>query len=252
MFGLGYLFYPWGIIVQVVALVHFVRRRPENYWLFIILFGGIIGASAYVIVQIIPDASLLRGVAQGFSRRSRIQNLETQILDNPSAGNYEELGELCLEEKKFGKARDAFTKALSARSDSMHTFYGRAKAALGLNDYAGAIPDLERVVGSDQKFDYYRAAGLLGDAYARTGQLEKAAGQFAVATQYSSTCETLFNYASFLKLQGKTAEAQEWTQKLLAKKRTLPGYMQRIERPWFRKGKALQRGLSKAVPAQPS
>jgi len=26
---------------------------------------------------------------------------------------------------------------------------------------AGAIPDLERVVTADRKFDYYRAAGLL-------------------------------------------------------------------------------------------
>jgi hypothetical protein len=29
----------------------------------------------------------------------------------------------------------------------------------------------------------------------------------------------------------------------MAKKRTLPGYMQRVERPWFRKGKALQKEL---------
>jgi hypothetical protein len=224
-----------------------VRRRPENYWFFIILFGGIIGASAYLIVEVIPDAALLRGVFQGFGRRSRIQNLETQILDNPSPGNYEELGELCLEEKKYAKARAAFDKAISARNDSLHTYYFRAQAALGLNDYAAAIPDLERVVAGDRKFDYYRAAGLLADAYARTGQLEKATDLFALATQFSSTCETLFNYANYLKLQGQTAEAREWTQKLLAKKRTLPGYMQRIERPWFRKGKALQRELGNAA-----
>jgi tetratricopeptide (TPR) repeat protein len=196
-----------------------------------------------MLAEVIPDANLLRGSFQGFGRRSRIQNLETQILDNPSAGNYEELGELCLEEKKYAKARDAFAKAISARSDSLHTFYCRAQAALGTTDYTAAIPDLERVLAADRKFDYYRAAGLLADAYARTGELEKAADWFALATQFSSTCETLFNYANFLKLQGNTTEAREWTQKLLAKKRTLPGYMQRIERPWFRKGKALQRSL---------
>ena len=134
MFGLSHLFFPWGIIVQIIALVHFVRRRPENYWFFIILFGGIIGATAYILVEVIPDAKLLRGVFRGFGRRSRIQILETQILDNPSAGNYEELGELCLEEKNYAKARDAFTKALNARSDSLYTFYYRAQAALGLND----------------------------------------------------------------------------------------------------------------------
>jgi len=46
-----------------------------------------------------------------------------------------------------------------------------------------------------------------------------------------------------LKTQGRTDEAREWVNKLMAKKRTLPGYMQRVERPWFRKGKALRKEL---------
>jgi hypothetical protein len=247
MFGLSHFLFPWGIIIQVIALVHFLRRRPENYWFFIILFLGPLGATAYIIVEVIPDAKLLRGVFQGFGRRSRIQTLETQILDNPSPGNYEELGELCLEEKNYAKAREAFTKAITARSDSLHTFYYRAQAALGMDDFPAAIQDLERVVAADRKFDYYRAAGLLADGYARTGDLEKAAALFTDVTQFSTTCETLYNYANFLKLQGKPQDAREWTQKLLGKKRTLPGYMQRIERPWFRKGKALQRELGRAT-----
>jgi hypothetical protein len=117
---------------------------------------------------------------------------------------------------------------------------------LGLGDLAGAIPDLEHVVRTDAKFDYYRAAGLLADAYARTGQLERAAPYFAEATQFSTTPEMLYNYANFLRLQNRRDEAREWTQKLLAKKRTLPRYMQRVERPWFRKGKTLMKELSAA------
>ena len=246
MFGLRNLFYPWGFLVQIVALVHFVRRRPDGYWLYIILFGGFLGASAYIVVEVLPDAGLLRGVFQGFGRRSRIQALELQIIDNPSAGNYEELGELCLEQKQFAKARDAFDKAIAARADSPHAFYNRAKCYLGLGDFAEAIPDLEHVVRNDAKFDYYRAAGLLADAYARTGQLDRAAPYFAEATQFSTTPETLYNYANFLRLQNRRDEAREWTQKLLAKKRTLPRYMQRVERPWFRKGKTLLKELSVA------
>jgi hypothetical protein len=246
MFGLRQLFYPWGFLVQIVALVHFVRRRPDNYWLYIIFFGGFLGASAYIAVEVLPDAGLLRGVFQGFGRRSRIQALEIQIIDNPSAGNYEELGELCLEQKQYAKARDAFDKAIAARSDSPHAFYNRAKCYLGLGDLAGAIPDLEHVVRIEAKFDYYRAAGLLADAYARTGQLERAAPYFAEATQFSTTPETLYNYANFLRLQNRRDEAREWTQKLLAKRRTLPRYMQRVERPWFRKGKSLMKELTTA------
>lgn len=244
MFGLSHLFYPWGFLVQIFAIVHFVRRRPENYWFYVIFFGGFLGAGVYIVAEVIPDLGLLRGVFQGFGRRSRIQTVETQILDNPSPANYEEVGELYKDQGQYEKAREAFTRAISARSDSIYTFYSRALCSLGLNDLAGAIPDLERVVTADRKFDYYRAAGLLADAYARTGQLERADPLFAEVTQISTTPETLYNYASFLKTANRREEAREWAQKLEAKKRTLPRYMQRRERPWFRKGNALLKELA--------
>jgi hypothetical protein len=243
MFGLSHLYYPWGFLVQIFAIVHFVRRRPENYWFYVIFFGGWLGGAVYIVAEVIPDLGLLRGFFQGFGRRSRIQKVETDILDNPSPANYEELGELYKDQKEYEKARDAFTNAIAARSDSIYTFYSRALCSMGLNDLAGAIPDLERVVTADRKFDYHRAAGLLADAYARTGQLERAGPLFAEVTQISTTPETLYNYASFLRAAKRPDEAREWAQKLQAKRRTLPRYMQRRERPWFRKGKALMKEL---------
>src|SRR6266571_100824 len=68
--------------------------------------------------------------------------------------------------------------------------------------------------------------------------------------QFSTTPETLYNYARFLKLQNRHEQAREWAQKLLAKKRTLPRYMQRIERPWFRKGTALVKELAASGPRE--
>jgi hypothetical protein len=245
MGGLGFLFYPWGLILQGIAVWHFIKRRPENYWIYIIIFGGVLGAGAYVVVEMLPDLGLLRGVFQGFGRQTRIKALETQIIDNPSVGNLEELAELYFEKKDYSRARDACNKAIAARSDLPHTFYLRAKAALGMGDYAGAIPDLEKVVCKDVKFDYYRATGLLGDAYARSGNLERAAQFFAPAVDYSTTPETLYNYANYLKLAGRKDEAAEWLKRLATKKRTLPRYMQRVERPWFRKGKSLEKELRK-------
>lgn len=246
---LSHLFYPWGIILQAIAIVHFFRRRPEGYWFYVIFFGGFIGAGVYVFAEMLPDLGLLRGAFQGVGRKSRIKIVETAIIDNPSAANYEELGELYKDQREFWKAREAFTNAIAARSDSVYTFYYRAQASLGLSDYAAAVPDLERVVANDRKFDYYRAGGLLADAYAKTGQLEKAGPLFAEVTQISTTTETLYNYAAFLKLAGRKEEAKEWAEKLLAKKRTLPRYMQRIERPWFRKGNQLLKELA-AAPAK--
>jgi len=244
MSELRHLFPSWGFLLQILAILHFLRRRPESYWFFIIFFGGFLGASVYILVEMLPDLGLLRDTMQGFGRRSRIQKVETDILDNPSAANYEELGELYKDQGQYGKGREAFTNAIAARSDSIYTFYSRALCSLAMNDFAAAIPDLERVVAADRKFDYYRAAGLLADAYARTGDLQRAEPLFAEATRISTTPETLYNYASFLKTANRRDEAREWTQKILAKKRTLPRYMQRRERPWFRKGKALLKELT--------
>lgn len=246
MHSLGHFYLSWGLLVQGFALLHFLRRRPEGYWFFVILFFGWLGAGVYIVAEVLPDLGLLRGVVQGFGRRSRIEKVETDILDNPSAANYEELGELYKDQGQYAKGREAFTKAIAARSDSIYTFYSRALCSLALNDLDAAIPDLERVIAADRKFDYYRAAGLLADAYARTGQLDRAEPLFSEVTQISTTPETLFNYAAFLKTSKRADEAREWAQKLLAKKRTLPRYMQRRERPWFRKGKSLLKELSAA------
>jgi hypothetical protein len=244
MSGFTHLFYPWGLILQGLAIWHFIRRRPETYWLWIIILGGVLGAGVYIVAEVIPDLGLLRGTFQGFSRNSRIKQLELQILDNPSAGNFEELADLYFDNKDYAKAREALNRAIAQRSDSPHAFYLRAKSALAMQDYLAAIPDLQHVVAKDQKFDYYRAIGLLGDAYARIGDFDRAAQCFNLAVTNSSTPELLFNYANFLHLSGKKHEAREWAAKLAAKKRTLPRYMQRVERPWFRRGKALQKQLT--------
>ncbi len=246
MLGLSALFYPWGFIVQLIALVHFVRRRPEGYWLWIILIGGFVGAAAYIVVEVLPDAGLLGDVFKGFGRRSRIEKLKAAILDNPSAANYEELGELYWEEKQYARARECYDHSISARSDSLDPFYRRALCALALNDLPAASPDLEHVVRQDPRYDYQRAAALLADTYAQIGQTEQAAALFEEVTRTSTLLETQYNYARFLKAQERPAEAREWVQKILHKKRTLPRYMQRVERPWFQKARALLKELPPA------
>jgi hypothetical protein len=244
LFRLSYLFYPWGFILQLVALVHFVRRRPDGFWLWVIFFGGFLGALVYIVAEMLPDAGLLRNVYRGYGRRSRITAVETAIFDNPSAANFEELGELYWDEKQYGKAREAFDRAIATRSDSPHCFYRRGLCLMAMGEAAAALPDFERVVSTDPKFDSYRAKLMLAEAYAATGRRQEAEQLFAEVVQHSNTPETLYSFAAFLESQNRSEEAREWVGQLLQKKRTLPRYWQRIERPWFRKGQSLLKRLS--------
>ncbi|HEV8211515.1 MAG TPA: hypothetical protein VGP77_15400 [Vicinamibacterales bacterium] len=242
MFG---FFYPYGVLLQAVALLHFVRRRPDTYWLFIILMGGAIGALVYIVVQVVPDAGLLRGAFQVFPRRQRIRELEGAVLDNPSIGNYEELGELYLDDQQFARARVCFDRVI-AKSDSIDPFYRRALCAMALDDFAAARSDLDVVVARDPKYDYQRAAGLLAHAVAKVGEPEKADALFADVLQTSTLSETQYNYACLLAASGRAADAREWAERILRKKATMPDYIRRRERPWFRKAAALLKHLPRA------
>lgn len=242
---LSFFLFPWNFIIQGIAIVHFIRRRPDTYWLWIIIFGGGIGALIYVFVEVLPDLGLLRASFKTFPRRRRIRELEAIVLDNPAAGNYEELADLYLDEKKYARARECYNKAISSRTDSPDPFYRRGVAELELGDFSAALPDLERVVTKDPKYDFYRASGLLAHAYAKIGQPEKADVLFKKTVEISTLSETYLNYASFLSSQGRNAEARQWAQRVLAKKPTLPRYLKRRERPWFRRAK----GLLKQLPA---
>lgn len=236
---------PWGIILQGLALIHFIRRRPDMYWLWIIIVFGPLGAGIYIVMEVIPDLGLLRSSFDVFPRRKRIRHLEALVLDNPAAGNYEELGDLYLDDGKFARARECYDKAVQSRADMPDAFYRRGIAKIHLGEFASAIPDIQRVVSRDPKYDSNRAAGLLAHAYANSGEVSTASALFEEVTQRSTSSETYYNYASFLASQGRAAEARQWTQKILAKKPTMPSYLRRRERPWFRRAQ----GLLKKIPA---
>lgn len=235
--------YSYGAIFMVIAMVHFVRRRPDNYWLWIIIMGGGIGALAYIVVEVLPDLGLLRQQFRIFSHRKRVRQLEVMILDNPSAGNYEELADLYFEQKKYLKAKECYDRAISSRTDSPDPFYRRALCEIELNDFASATADLERVTRIDRNYDYQRAAGLLAHTWSKIGRTAEAAALYERVTQTSTLSETQYNYARFLAEQGKTAEARQWAEKILAKKVTMPRYLKRRERPWFWRAMALLKRL---------
>jgi hypothetical protein len=242
--------WPWVLILQAAAIVHFIRRRPDTIWLWIIILLGPLGALAYIAMEVVPDLGLLRQSFDSFGRRKRIRHLEALVLDNPSAGNYEELADLYLDDGNFTRARDCYDRAISPRTDHPDPLYRRGIAEIQLGDFEAAARDLELVTSRDPKYDSHRAVALLAHACAQTGRTEEADILFRDATRISTLSETYFNYATFLAAQHRPDEARTWAERILAKKPTMPGYLRRLERPWFRKAAALLKRLPASAQAE--
>ena len=106
-----------------------------------------------------------------------------------------------------------------------------------------AVTDLEYVYRTEPKLDFYRNGMFLARAYVATGRNAEAAEVFSAAMQHTSTPEMLWSYAEFLVSQNRKDEAREWLARLAEVKRTAPRFVQRTDRAWFNKGKALLKQL---------
>ena len=83
-------------------------------------------------------------------------------------------------------------------------------------------------------------------ALGKIGERDRASTLFAEVTETSTLSETQYNYAAFLAETGRAAEAREWAERILRKKATMPDYIRRRERSWFRKTKALLKALPRS------
>ena len=230
------IYYFLPLILQIAALVHFFRRGGGNWvWFFVIIFLGPLGAIVYFIVEVLPGMRDTDAGAGWRARRQRWKELQVSVQQNPSPGNYEELGDLYRQEGDWKAARDCYNHAIGPRTGHPDPYFGRAVCALEMGDVAAAIPDLEKVISLDRKFDFQRGLGLLAHCYAVTGRNDEANALFREALETSTISETQFHYAEFLARQGRTAEAREWLQRIVGKRAALSGPLLRAQKPWIAK-----------------
>ena len=189
---------------------------------------------------------MLRQSFKVFPRRRRIRELEAAVLDNPSAGNYEELADLYMEEGNFSKARDCYDKAISSRTDSPDPFYRRGVCEIELGDFTAAVQDLERVVQKDLGYDFHRAKGLLAHAYANSGQPRRPKICFARQSRSPRFPKPITTTRYFSRHRTGQPKPVNGRRRSSPRKPTMPGYLRRRERPWFRKASAFLKRL-KAV-----
>ena len=166
----------------------------------------------------VPDADLLKGSFQAFPRRRRIHELEREILDNPSAGNYEELGLLYLDDGDFARARACYDKAISSRADSVDPFYRRGVAEIELEDSqrpcqtwsARSIPIRSTIS---------IAPGTAGLGIRADGTAGKANAMFRRQRGSRPFLKRTITTRCFCSRKDASLEAREWARKILRRSR---------------------------------
>jgi hypothetical protein len=232
--------FPWylGVLFQVLMMVHFFRRRPEGYWFFVILFLGPLGALVYFVIEVLPDLRVKPPWLARMERRRRRQWLEHVVAETPALEHIQELAETCAADGEHGRAVELFSRVLRRDGDSREAHYGRAKSLVALGRLEEAIADLEPVARSEPNYHFYDAYLTLAECYDRSGRTDQARSAYQDILGRTTVSRAYYGYGTLLHRLGDKAAATEMMRQILAKKPTLPRYLRRQERPWFRKADA--------------
>ena len=245
--GFFRFFYPWGIILQLIAvralhppssrqqlavchLLPRAARRPRLH-----RRGGAAGpvAAAAVVRLVRPQeedppprsagarqsvAGQLRGARRVLSRREEVREGARELRQGAGPAR-----------------RSSWTRTIAGRSRRFSSETRRPRGRISSTSIA-----------REAKYDSHRAMALLAHACAQTGDAAQADALFARATESSTLPETHYNYASFLASQGRADEARAWAQRHhRASATACPFTFADANGPWFRKAKALLKRLPK-------
>jgi len=150
-----------------------------------------------------------------------------------------------LDEKKFEKSREAFTQGHRRAQRFAPHIYLRGKASVGLNDFAGAIPDLEIAVRSEPQIRLLTALPESSQMPTRVPEtMRRADAMFAEPIQFYQHAGDALQLRKVLKLAEETMRQNNGAD-AHGKERTLPALTcSANELSWFRKGKALIKELN--------
>src|SRR5579885_1919402 len=227
-----------GFLFQALMLVHYFRRRPEGYWFFVILFLGPLGALIYFVLEVVPDIRVKPPAIRKLERRRRRQWLEQMAGESPSIEALQELGEIYAAEGDYKKAVDLFTRALKRDPEARELLYGRAKSLIELGEAEQAAADLEALVRAAPAYHFYDAYLTLAGCYERLGRDDAARAAYQEILGRTTVSRAYYDYGRLLARLGELETAREMMRQILAKKLSLPRYLRRQERPWFRKAEA--------------
>jgi hypothetical protein len=226
------------VLFQLLMLVHFFRRRPEWYWFFIIIFLGPLGALIYFIIEVIPDLRVKPPAIARFERGRRRRWLENMAGEAPAVETLQELGEIYAAEGQHERAIEFFTRVLKRDPEAHEALYARGKSLVALGRIEEAIADLEPVARAEPAYHFYDASLTLAECYERAGRDDAAEAAYREILGRTTVSRAYYNCGVLLARRGQLDAARDMMRQILAKKPTLPRYLRRQERPWFRKAEA--------------
>lgn len=208
-------FYIVTVLVQIACVVHLIRNRRPNLWLWAIILLPIAGSAAYVVVEILPGLFQRREVRAVKAaavkrldpeRELRAAREAVDVAD--TAATRTALADALAESGNWGEAVRHYREAVAKTPGKDRTArFKLARACLEAGNSAEARRLLEALPESVSPSENDRAALLLARSLEELGETDRAAALYAELGERMPGAEAQCRQAALLIASGRRGEA---------------------------------------------
>jgi hypothetical protein len=233
------------IAVQVGLIVHVLKTGRNMVWIMAIGLLPLVGALAYLVVEILPELSGSRTARRAKSGVSRMldpnRDLRRATAEVEISGNVDarrRLAEELMERGQFDAALDTYRGGLKGIFEHDPTLLlGSARAQFAKGDHAAARATLERLTEHNPDFKSADAQLLYARTLEAQDALEEAERAYAAVAPGYPGAEARLRYGVLLKKRGKLEEARRVLTDLLDGARLGPAHYRKAQGEWLERAR---------------
>jgi hypothetical protein len=213
------------LLLDITLIYHASKPGRLQPWAFILLMIPLVGAFAYIVVELVPEWFGNPGAQQARKRiagrldpEKAYRELSDRLAASDTIARRHALAAECLNVRRFDEAERHYDHILTLPIGREPIYaLGKAQAQFGLNRFADTLATLDDL--KQQWSDFESAEGHL--LYARS------------LGAYFPGAEARVRYGMLLRMTGRNAEARVVFNELLLQMKRAPKYLREAQAEWL-------------------
>jgi hypothetical protein len=229
------------LLLDITLVYHASRTGRLQPWAFIILLIPLVGALAYIVVELVPEwfgspgaQQARKRVAERLDPEKRYRELSDRLAGSDTIANRDALAAECLRIGRFDEAERHYDHILTLPMGREPVYaLGKAQAQFGLNRPADALATLDDLKARWPGFESAEGHLLYARALAEVGRIEEALDEYHAVSGYFPGAEARVRYGMLLRMAGRNAEARIVFNELLLQMKRAPKYLREAQAEWL-------------------
>jgi hypothetical protein len=235
------LFVSLVLLLDIICIGHAVYKRQPGLWFFVIVALPFVGATMYLMTELLPRARsnpATRQAAAGLGRAidpdKEIRAARIALEEMDTAENRKRLADALVVRGHHAEARELYESTLTgAHEDDPALMMGLARALFGLEEYTGVRNTLDLLRDTWPEFQSPEGHMLYARAHEAMGEMDRALTEYAALAGYFRGEEARWRYGMLLLRMGREEEAEAQFQAVVQSVETGSRIYQKDQKVWY-------------------